>query len=76
MEYMWTVESAVWQVQHGGPTQRTLSAIEYLNELVGSGDHVAGQLLDALVEQRGLQHLGEALPALPDDTETLFASGE
>lgn len=73
-DYQWTVESAIWQVQHGGPTHKTLSAINWLNELdryEQDESDVAGRLLEALTEQRGLQHLGEALKPLPDETETV-----
>lgn len=75
--YDWTVSSAIWQVTHGGPTRRTLSAIEFLNAEIGCCTQaVAEAALEALVEQRGLQHLGEALEPLPDETETGFANGE
>lgn len=76
-DYQWTVDSAVWQVTNGGPTHRTLSAIEFLNAEIGCCTHaVAEATLEALVEQRGLHHLGEALEPLPDETETGFANGE
>jgi hypothetical protein len=73
--YTWTVASAVWQVQHGGPTQRTLSAIDWLNDMMleskfDTVHEIAAHLLDSLVEERGLQHLGDALQPLPDETET------
>lgn len=72
--YQWTVQSATWQVQHGGPTHKTLSAIDWLNEKIDVMPvHVAAHLLDALVESRGLQHLGDSLVPLPDETETVPA---
>jgi hypothetical protein len=72
MTYSWTVDSAVWQVTHGGPTHRTLSAIQWGNQ------ELCASLLEALVDLRGLQNLGDALAPLPDETETLneFATGE
>lgn len=70
--YTWTVASATWQIQHGGPTHKTLSAIKWLKEKIDVIPVVvASELLDALVESRGLHHLGEMLAPLPDDTETV-----
>jgi hypothetical protein len=79
MTYSWTVDSAVWQITHGGPTHRTLSAIEWLNtEITFNAYTVVGPVLEALITERGLQNLGDTLEPLPDETETLngFASGE
>jgi hypothetical protein len=66
----------VWEIKHGGPTHRTLSAIEYLTDLLADGEayrlaDLAEHLLDAFVESRGLQNLGGVLAPLPDETETV-----
>lgn len=69
--YQWTVDSAVWQITHGGPSHRTLSAINFLNTEIGCCTQaVAEAALEALVTELGLQNLGEALAPLPDETET------
>lgn len=77
-DYHWTVSSAIWQITFGGPTHRTLSAIEHLNYTLSDHENVFGlasqvpawQLLDMLIRTRGLQNLREALAPLPDETET------
>lgn len=73
-DYQWTVASATWQIQHGGPTHKTLSAIDWLyDKLDLMPAQVAAHLLAALVETQGLQHLGDALEPLPDETEVVSA---
>jgi hypothetical protein len=73
--YTWTVDSAVWQIQHGGPTHRTQSAIGWLSDHIGESVYtnmgIAIALLNALVEERGLGNLGDVLAPLPDETETV-----
>lgn len=72
MNYHWTLASALYQVLNGGPTHRTLSAINWLRyESTYNPEHVAGALFDALVETRGFLNLGDVLEPLPDETETV-----
>lgn len=56
-ECQWTVDSAVWQIRHGGPTVRTRSAIDYLNDRIDEPgvdmEEISLGLLNALVQERG-----------------------
>lgn len=72
MNYHWTLASALYQVLNGGPTHRTLSAINWLRyEAKYNPEDVAESVFDALIETRGFLNLGDVLEPLPDETETV-----
>jgi hypothetical protein len=67
MARMWTNDSAVWQIVHGGPTPRTRSAADYLYEQINLSNsdmslkHIAGGLLDNLLELLGMSGLDKVV---------------